>query len=180
MSTVFDEGVLEERPDIDMSVLPALVAEHEQTIVLAVDIGTSGTRAALFDSRGEQIEGSFVEVATEQYSDLLAGSDISADALVDSVAQLLDAAVERAEEFVSRIDYVAVSCFWHSLIGVDQTGCAITPVFGWADTRAVEAVAELREKIDEPGTHARTGCRFHPSYWPAKLLWLRRERAEAL
>jgi gluconokinase len=29
--------------------------------------------------------------------------------------------------------------------------------------------------FDEPEIHARTGCRFHPSYWPAKLRWLRSE-----
>jgi gluconokinase len=32
--------------------------------------------------------------------------------------------------------------------------------------------------LDEPSTHARTGCVFHPSYWPAKLLWLHQTRPE--
>ena len=51
MSTVFDEATLEEHVEIDLSVLPSLHAEPEQAIVLALDIGTSGTRAALFDKR---------------------------------------------------------------------------------------------------------------------------------
>lgn len=174
MSTVFDEAVLEERPEIDLSTFPSLRSEKEPVTVLALDIGTSGTRAALFDHRGDQIEGSFIHLPTDEYSELLSGRDVSADALVDSVAQLLDAAVERAEEFVARIDYVAAVSFWHSLIGVDDAGRAITPMLGWADTRASEAVRELRELLPETETHARTGCRLHPSYWPAKLFWLRR------
>ena len=174
MSTVFDEAVLEERPEIDLSTFPSLQAEKEPVVVLALDIGTSGTRAALFDNRGDQIEGSLVHMPADEYAELLSGDDVNADALVDSVAKLLDAAAERAEEFVTRIDYVAVACFWHSLIGVDDAGRAITPLLGWADTRASEAVGELRVLLPETETHARTGCRFHPSYWPAKLLWLRK------
>src|SRR2546421_10472798 len=173
MSTVFDEATLEEHLEIDLSVLPSLHAEPEQAIVLALDIGTSGMRAALFDKRGEQIDGSFVATTNEEYSALLSGDDVSAEILFASVADVLDRAVERAEEIVSRIDYVAVSCFWHSLIGIDHAGNAITPLLGWADTRAGEAVAQLRNKIDETGTHARTGCRFHSSYWPAKLIWIK-------
>ena len=174
MSTVFDEAVLEERPEIDLSTFPSLRPEKEPVTVLALDIGTSGTRAALFDGRGDQIEGSFLHLSTGEYSELLCGNDVNADALIDSVAQLLDAAVERAEEFVARLDYVAAASFWHSLIGVDDAGRAITPLLGWADTRASEAVLELRELLPETETHARTGCRFHPSYWPAKLLWLKK------
>lgn len=174
MSTVFDEAVLEERPEIDLSTLPSVRPETDPVVVLALDIGTSGTRAALFDSRGDQIEGSFLHVPAGEYSELLSGNDVNADALVASVAQLLDAAVERAEEFVARIDYVAAASFWHSLVGADEGGHAITPLLGWADTRASEAVLKLRELLPETETHARTGCRFHPSYWPAKLLWLRK------
>ena len=178
MSTVFDEAVLEERPEIDLSTFPSLRTEKEPVTVLALDIGTSGTRAALFDNRGDQIEGSFLHLPASEYSELLSGNDVNADALVASVAQLLDAAVERAEEFVARIDYVAATSFWHSLVGVDDAGRAITPLLGWADTRASEAVVELRELLPETETHARTGCRFHPSYWPAKLLWLKKSSPE--
>jgi gluconokinase len=174
MSTVFDEAVLEERPEIDLSVLPSLRPEREPTIVLAIDIGTSGTRAGLFNERGEMLEGSLVEAPSEQCADFVSGADVNAKESFNAVAQLLDRAVERAEEFVSRVDYVASCCFWHSLVGVDSAGQAVTPLFGWADTRAADAVAELRESFNETETHARTGCRFHPSYWPAKLLWLQK------
>src|SRR2546422_1066795 len=173
MSTVFDEAILEEHAEIDLSVLPSLHSEREQAIVLALDIGTSGTRAALFNERGDQIEGSFVETANEEYSAFVSGDDVSAETLFASVAAVLDRAVERAEELGSRVDYVAPSCFWHSMIGVDDAGKAITPLLGWADMRAGDVVAQLRDKIEETGTHARTGCRFHSSYWPAKLLWLK-------
>src|SRR5216684_2914099 len=177
MSTVFDEAVLEDRPEVDLSVLASLRAERETPITLALDIGTSGVRAALFDGRGDSIEGSQVSLSN-QISELAGGGDADADALIDFVTRAIDVACARAESFVSRIDYVAASAFWHSLVGVDTAGRAVTPLLGWADTRAAEAVTELKSKFDESKVHPRTGARFHPSYWPAKLLWLKSNRSE--
>lgn len=175
MSTVLDEAVLEDRPEVDLSVLAALRAEREETVVLAIDIGTSGVRAGLFDRGGDEIEGSRVSLSHE-FADLAGGTDSDADALIDFVECALDIAVARAESFVSRIDYVAASCFWHSLLGIDDQGRAVTPLLGWADTRAAQAVNELKSRFSEQEAHPRTGARFHPSYWPAKLLWLKKER----
>ena len=176
MSTVLDDAVFEDRPEVDLSVLAAsLRAEPAKAVVLALDIGTSGVRSGLFDSRGDEIAGSQVSLSHE-FARLAGGTDSDADALIDFVECALDIAVARAEGFVSRVDYVALSCFWHSLLGVDNKGRAITPLLGWADTRAAEEVKALRLKFSEQEVHPRTGARFHPSYWPAKLLWLKKER----
>jgi gluconokinase len=43
---------------------------------------------------------------------------------------------------------------------------------GKKDTRPHEAALELRRELKEAEVHARTGARFHASYWPAKLRWL--------
>lgn len=174
MSTVFDEVVLEDRPEIDLSVLASLRTERERPVVLALDLGTSGLRAGLFDGRGREIDGSQISLAIEATT-LAEGSDTDADALLEFVIRAIDIAVARAESFVSRIDYVASCCFWHSLVGVDQQGRVVTPLLGWADTRGARAVEQLRAECDETLTHARTGARFHPSYWPAKLLRLKHE-----
>src|SRR6185503_11607963 len=171
MSTVFDEAVLEDRPEIDLSVLQSVSTEREEIVLLAIDIGSSGTRAALFTGRGEQIDGSLVTVPSSSFSSLISGDDIDPDSLLTSVVHAIDLAVECAEIFVSGIDYVAMSCFWHSLVGVDETEGAITPLLGWAEKRSAQAAVELRQQLDERTYHARTGCRFHPSYWPAKLSW---------
>src|ERR1043165_4651715 len=160
MSTVFDEAILEDHAEIDLSVLPSMQREREPVVVLSLDIGTSGMRAALFNERGDQIDGSFVALANQEFPALVSGDDVDPDNLVASVAALLDRAVERAEQFVSRVDYVAASCFWHSLIGINQSGKAVTPLLGWADQRGAGAVAELLRTLNEAETHARTGCRF--------------------
>jgi gluconokinase len=178
MSTVLDEVALDGAPELASLLSVSLRAEPREPVVLALDVGTSGVRALLFDGRGEQIPGSHATLSSDLYPALRGGRDTDADALVDLVEGALDLAVERAGSVVRHIDYVAVSCFWHSLFGVDDRDRAITPLLGWADTRAADFADQLRSRFDERAIHRRTGCRLHPSYWPAKLLWLRAERAE--
>lgn len=179
MSTVLDEAVLEDRPEVDLSILAAsLRLEPEGPIVLSFDVGTSGVRAALFDGHGNQIEDLIHTPPGDIFTELGGGLDADADELLGLVGNSLNHALVRLPMLVSRVDYVVGSCFWHGLLGVDNEGSAVTPVFGWAESRAANEVTELRAKFDEREVHARTGCRFHPSYWPAKLLWLKKERAK--
>ena len=146
-------------------------------LVLALDISTSGVRAALYDGCGNEVPGAEAQLERRLQTTADGGAELSASEAVEQLISTIDALLSKDVLKAARIELVAVSCFWHSLLGVDLQGRAVTPVFGWADTRARKAAEELRQQFDEHETHARTGCRFHPSYWPAKLRWLREERS---
>ncbi|HEY2961880.1 MAG TPA: gluconokinase [Pyrinomonadaceae bacterium] len=137
--------------------------------MLSIDVGTSGVRVALFDEDGNQIEGAQA-VTRRAVSDF---AELDPDALVDEVIKTVDALLTLPVDEASQIEAIAISTFWHSLVGVDAAGVPTTPLLTWADTRAVKQATELRAEFDEQEIHARTGCRFHPSYWPAKLHWLK-------
>lgn len=154
-------------------------SDVESAFALALDIGSSSVRATLYDNDGNEIEGSAVKLERALRTTSEGATEIDATVAIEQVARTIDDIVARNVTNASQVEVVAFSCFWHSLVGVDQTGRAVTPVYGWADTRAVEMVEELRHSFDEQETHQRTGCRFHPSYWPAKLLWLRQRDAKA-
>jgi gluconokinase len=85
------------------------------------------------------------------------------------VAQAIDAAMDAGHP----TEAVATSTMWHGLLGLGEDGRPVTPVYSYADARAAGAAAALRDELDEEAVHARTGCRLHSSYWPAKLAWLR-------
>jgi gluconokinase len=174
MSNVVDEVVEGFEP---MPELVSVIAGSKIPVLLSLDIGTSGIRAALFDELGSEIPGANVRI-NSRYTSLAETGAIDADLLLDQVAQALDALFINHLESFARIELIAVSCFWHSLVGVDEVGRATTPVFGWADLRAAAAARQLQTKYDEAKFHRLTGCRFHPSYWPAKLLRLRLDEPE--
>jgi gluconokinase len=172
MSSVLDEvDAVEPAPDILSVTVGARPA-----FLLGIDVGTSGVRAALFDDRGSEIAGA----SSRTLRHLAAFSDLGvldADAIVAQVIETIDdLIVSRAEAHGVR--FIAISCFWHSLIGVDQNGRPTTPLLSWADTRAAKSAALLTEQFDEQEAHRRSGCRFHASYWPAKLHWLQQEQKE--
>ena len=174
MSAVFDDAALDADIDLAALVEVSIRAEREKPIVLAIAIGTSDVSAALIDGRGNEVSGSHVSLSYSG-SEPAGETDVEADALVQLVERAIDVAVARAESFVSRIDYVASCCFWHSLVGVDNQGRAVTKLINRTGQHAAEIVKDLRSRFDETKTHSRTGAAFHHKYWPAKLLWLRQK-----
>ncbi len=72
------------------------------------------------------------------------------------------------------MEAVAISSFWHSLLGCDRHGAPLTPVLTWADARASQDAARLRARHHEAAVHRASGCMLRASFWPAKLAWLAR------
>ncbi|HQU92819.1 MAG TPA: gluconokinase [Pyrinomonadaceae bacterium] len=142
----------------------------DKQLILALDIGSSSVRAAFFDHGGNLLPRTLVKFERKLKATPLGGSEIDANAAFRQVVNTIDAAMANAPK--GEITHVASCTFWHSLLGVDSKGRPTTPVYGWADNQSRECVATLRKKLDERETHDRTGARFHPSFWPAKLLWL--------
>lgn len=148
---------------------------QNQPLVLTLDIGTSSVRGALYGEQGSEIEGTQARIARSLCTTSDGGAELEAQEAIEQTARTIDAVLERVHGLDARIETVAVACFWHSLVGLNAEGRALTPVLGWADTRAARAAEELKQRLTEQETHGRTGCRFHPSYWPARFLWLREE-----
>ena len=135
--------------------------------MLALDVGSSSTRACLYDGRGREAG----EPARREYAARTArdgSAELDADELVAAARAVLDEAGGGHEA-------IGISCFMHSLLLLDERDRPLTPVLLWQDRRAAGQAEELKARLDEHAVHARTGCVFHPSFWPAKLAWLRRE-----
>jgi gluconokinase len=143
-------------------------------LAVALDIGTSSVRALAFDSAGRKVSEA-VQITYDQTTTPDGGVEVDADYLLDLTGRCLDELLPQLE---GEIAAVGISCFWHSLMAVGPEGRAETGVFSWADNRSAAWIPALRATLDERTTHARTGCVFHTSYWPAKLLWLNSKRPE--
>jgi gluconokinase len=123
--------------------------------VLALDVGSSSVRAQRFDERAEPVD----DLVQEHYD----GNDS------DEIVELVRRAIGVRDEGV---DAVGCSCFGHSLLALDADGSPLTPLLGWRDTRSAGAAEWLRRRVDPAAVQARTGAHVHPSFWPAKLVWL--------
>jgi gluconokinase len=135
-------------------------------------------RAALYDSTAKRLDETFVKNARQLVMTDEGGAEIDAETALLQTVAAIDEVLEKAGDKAGKIEFVTASCFWHSLVSVGAENVALTPVFGWADTRSAEFVKTLREKFDENEVHNRSGARFHPSYWTAKLLWLKNNQPD--
>ncbi|MCO5220240.1 MAG: FGGY family carbohydrate kinase [Thermomicrobiales bacterium] len=138
---------------------------------LAIDIGTSSARAILYDATGMAVADRHAQAHYEIDTGLDGRSTFDGDALRLLTEGVIDEACDETGDLP--VAAVGVSCFWHSLVGLDDSGTPITPVFYWGDNRSIAQVDRLRAALDQDEWRARSGCVFHSNFWPAKLLWLR-------
>jgi gluconokinase len=153
-------------------------ASHPTPYVLALDVGTSSTRAIICDATGAPVPG---WAAQQTYSPLTGedgASTFESGTLLAATATVIDQALAAAGDGARQICAVGMDTFWHSLLAVDGTNVPLTQVITWADTRPRTAAHDLRARLDVNAIHQRTGATLHASYWPAKLAWLRATQPE--
>jgi gluconokinase len=159
--------------------MPAIaLGQSETPLVLSIDIGTSSVRVIVFDRLGRPLEGLDARRTHDLRTTIEGASEADPDLLLDRVWKCIDRVLARARRQSWEISAVAVCTFVGNIVGLDETGQAITPLVTYADSRASAEVPGLKADFDETEVHDRTGCPFHPSYWPAFLRWMSRESSD--
>ena len=161
-----------------MIVAPGAISPDraDRPLILALDIGSSSIRAALHDRLGRTLKGCAVQVLYAWDLDPSGSVRLSPRTLLHLVAEALDQLVSVAGPLATEVVAGGISCFFHSIVGLDEAGRPNTPVLSWADTTSAGDAAALREQLDEEAVHASTGAPIHASYWPARVLRLRKEQ----
>ncbi len=140
--------------------------------ILVIDVGSSSVRALQFADNLTPIAGTIQRLEHR----------FTPDATADPahLRALIEACIDRAIDGlpVAAISAVGMTTFVGNLLGVDQAGQPVTPLFTYADTRSSGDAARLAATHDLAEVHRRTGCRIHPAYHPAKLAWLRRTQPD--
>jgi len=151
-----------------------------ELLILAMDIGSSSTRTALFNDKARRLSETMASVPYLLRYTSDGGAELSPFVLRRAAQRCLAETLRKHHASPalgkSPVAAIAASSLWHAVLGLDRHGRPITPIFTWADSRATDDAARLREKLGEPRIHARTGCMLRATFWPAKILWLKRTR----
>lgn len=158
--------------------------EATRPFVLALDVGTSSVRAVLYDVQGRTVENGINQepIGGRTHYQMTASQDggieIEADKLLAIIGETIDQCLQQAKAIVpdlaEAIACVGYSNFWHAMLGVDAAGNAVTPLYNWSDTRSATDAKTLAKELGVSWIHQRSGVVPHASYYPAKILWLRR------
>jgi gluconokinase len=138
--------------------------------VLSVDIGTSATKAVLFDTDAHQ-----VALVRKHYQILVPASGWSEQEPETIFRAVLEALREIVGLLpaVGRIRGVVFSSQLYSLLAVDTEGKPLTNSLTWSDTRSVEVARSISRHPAASGIYQRTGCPIDAIYPLSKIGWLK-------
>ncbi len=142
--------------------------------ILAHDLGTTGNKATLFDSRGTCVASSYRAYETTYPRPNWAeqNADDWQRAVWESTQELLIGGG------ISTGDIAAVSFsgMMNGMLPVDAAGQPLRTAIIWADQRATEEAECLGQRCGVEEVYRRTGHRPGASYTAAKTLWFKRQQ----
>ncbi len=160
--------------------LPRAGSAVESPLILVIDIGSSSTRAALYDATAAMVPGALVHAPCALSTDADGTAVDDPAALLDRVVHCIDGVLAAAGPRAHHIAAVGCATYAASVLGTDAVGRPVTPIYTYADTRSAAAAESLRERLDEREIWQRTGCPMRTSYLPALYTWLAETQPQLL
>lgn len=148
----------------------------KENYFLGLDIGTGGCRAGLFD-----LQGRLISLATKEYPLIQprpGWAEQEPEKVYEAACRAVRECVELSGVKTTSIAGLGLSSVFHSLILLDRQGNCLSNALIWADTRSLKQAEFLKGDDNGFRIYSRTGCRVHPMYPLAKILWFKEERPE--
>ncbi len=138
--------------------------------ILSVDIGTSATKAVLFDANLNQV--AIVRKHYPIHAPHKGWSEQEPEVILDGVLGAIREITDSLSES-ARILGVSFSSQLCSVVAVDIDGSALTNSLIWSDTRSAEVAQSISQHPAAQGIYRRTGCPIDAIYPLAKIRWLK-------
>jgi len=150
------------------------VAGGSGPFVLAVDQGTSATKAVVFDARGRPCAKAASPLASGFPRPGFVEQDPSGifRNVLDAVSLCLEALRREVPDGPGRISCCGISNQRETFLLWDGEGRPLCPAIGWQCRRSVPVCDRLRKEGMEGEIRRRTGLLLDPYFSATKLLWL--------
>ncbi len=146
------------------------------SLIIGVDIGTTGCRAVIYSQEGVAVAGKAVEYPL--YTPYSGWAEQDSEEIYQAVVSVIRDAVEQVKQDKDRIAGMCFSSVLHSTIPVDEQGFALYRMLTWADTRSQCYTEKLQAENDTTLIYNKTGCPMHPMYPLSKILWFKYEQPD--
>jgi len=141
--------------------------------LLSVDSGTTATKVALFNDKGE-----LQAISTQEYKLITPTAlavEIEAETLWNAFKTGVREIIKKAKVNVRDIAALGISAQGETLILVDREGKPLRRAISWMDSRAQEEAEILDSEFDKGKSYRMTGQVKLVPTWPAsKILWIKR------
>ncbi|MBD7969108.1 gluconokinase [Paenibacillus gallinarum] len=153
-------------------------ASQEVSYMIGVDIGTTSTKAVLF-----QEDGTIIAEASQGYPLHTEGAikaEQDPDLIVEAVIYSIQQVMTSSETTADKIQFVSFSSAMHSVIAMDHSGNRLTPALTWADNRSAAYAKQLNKDKTGHDLYTRTGTPIHPMSPLTKIMWFTREQQDLM
>ncbi len=140
------------------------------THILAIDQGTTSSRAIVFDAAMQMIA-----VAQREFTQHFPASgwvEHDANEIWDSVVAVCGEALEKAGLGAGDIAGIGITNQRETTVIWDGDGKPVAPAIVWQDRRTSDLCAELKANGQEADVTARTGLLLDPYFSATKVKWL--------
>jgi glycerol kinase len=146
--------------------------KQNHVFVLAIDQGTSGTAASIYNQKGQVVAS--VDVPVSSVFPQPGWVEQNPYELLDSIKTAFHKLIQETNLRPGQIECMGLANQGETLVVWDiKTGEPIYNVIGWQCVRSERFCNELKEQGYEANFRARTGLPLHPE-WPAtKIPWMR-------
>ena len=135
--------------------------------ILAIDQGTSGTKAFIFDSSGQMVTG--VTIGLKSYFPKPGFVEQDPEEIYQSVLTSVKSCLK---DFNGRIDACGISNQRETFLLWDASGKPLCNAIVWQCKRSVDICERLRRSDLELEVRAKTGLIIDPYFSATKLIWL--------
>ncbi|MEO1135128.1 MAG: glycerol kinase GlpK [Pseudomonadota bacterium] len=160
------------------------MTEYQAPYILAIDQGTTSSRAIVFDQAGRAVSQSQAEFPQHYPQD--GWVEHNPEDIWRTTLETARSALASAEETGGDVAAIGITNQRETTVVWDrETGDPIYNAIVWQDRRTADICAALREDGIEPHVTARTGLLLDPYFSATKAAWIldavegARERAEA-
>ena len=137
-------------------------------LLVGVDIGTQGVKAALYTVQGQCLATAFLPSRLHRPNALTVEED--PEFQLASVCQTIRKCLNKAKVGEDSVAAVACDGQMAGVIGVGVDGLNVTPYDSWLDQRCTEQIGQMEKKAGEL-VLARTGCSPSFNHGPKILRW---------
>jgi glycerol kinase len=139
-------------------------------VILAVDQGTTGTTALVFDDSGQAVGRAYGELT--QHFPRPGWVEHDADEIWESVVAVAQEALRAADVAGRDLQAIGITNQRETVVAWDADGRPLHRAIVWQDRRTAARCAELRDGGYEELVRERTGLVLDPYFSGTKLEWL--------
>ena len=145
-------------------------------LLLGLDVGTTGVRAAVFDVRGTLVADASLPGAPD--TSTADRAEYDAEAWWRATCALTRQLATKIP--IDRVEGIGVSGQAPTAVLIDADGAPLRPALLWLDVRAKDEAQRIAAALGPGRAEAIGGNRVHPYYLGPKLAWLRAHEPEVL